>query len=37
MNLDKNVNYSSGTLRVTFTASSDIRPEKYAEAKLALH
>ena len=37
-NLNKisGVNYKSGTLRVIFSASSDVRPVRYAEAELSL-
>lgn len=31
------VNYRSGKLRITFSAPSDVKPEKYAEAELVLH
>ena len=31
------VDYRSGTLRVIFSAPSDVKPERYAEAELALH
>jgi hypothetical protein len=30
------VDFSTGILRVTFSASSDVKPEKYAEAELNL-
>lgn len=33
---DKGVNYSSGKLLVTYSAPSDMKPEKYAEAELML-
>lgn len=38
VNLLKNegIDFSSGTLRVTYSAPSDVRPERYAEAELAL-
>jgi P pilus assembly chaperone PapD len=31
------VNFRSGTLRVTYSAPSDVRPERYAEAELTLN
>jgi hypothetical protein len=31
------VDYKSGTLRVIYSSSSDVRPERYAEAELALN
>jgi hypothetical protein len=31
------VDFSTGKLRVTFSAPSDVRPEKYAEAELILN
>ena len=34
---DKGVDYGSGKLRVTYSASSDMKPEKYTEAELVLH
>jgi P pilus assembly chaperone PapD len=39
LNLDKlpGVDYKSGTLRVIFSAPSDVKPVRYAEAELALH
>ena len=33
---DKGVDYGSGKLHVTYSASSDMKPEKYAEAELML-
>ena len=36
MNLPE-VDYGKGKIHVTFSASSDVRPEKYAEAELVLH
>jgi hypothetical protein len=33
---DKGVDYSGGSLRVTYSAPSDVKPEKYAEAELML-
>ena len=39
LNLDRipDVDYKSGTLRVIFSAPSDVKPVRYAEAELALH
>ena len=34
---DKGVDFGSGRLRVTYSAPSDMKPEKYAEAELMLH
>jgi len=31
------VDYSSGTLRVIYSSSSDVKPERYAEAELAIN
>ncbi len=31
------VDYTSGTLRAVFSAPSDVKPERYAEAEVALH
>lgn len=31
------VDYTSGTLRAVFSAPSDVKPERYAEAELTLH
>lgn len=31
------IDLSSGKLRVTFSAPSDVKPQKYAEAELILH
>lgn len=31
------VDYTSGTLRAVFSAPSDVKPERYAEAELSLH
>ena len=31
------VDYRSGTLRVIYSSSSDVKPERYAEAELALN
>ena len=33
----KGVNYKEGTLRVMYSAPSDVKPARYAEAELALH
>jgi P pilus assembly chaperone PapD len=33
---DKSVDYSGGSLRVTYSAPSEVKPEKYAEAELML-
>lgn len=39
LNLIKNetVNYKSGTLRVVYSAPSDVKPERYAEAEISLN
>jgi hypothetical protein len=37
LNRIKGVDFSNGTLRVIYSASSDLKPERYAEAELALH
>lgn len=37
LNILPGVDYRSGTLRVIYSAPSDVKPERYAEAELALH
>ncbi|HLP74825.1 MAG TPA: hypothetical protein VK155_18110 [Bacteroidales bacterium] len=39
LNLNKvpGVDYTTGTLRTIFSAPSDVKPERYAEAELSLH
>jgi P pilus assembly chaperone PapD len=34
---DPGINYHSGTLKVVFSASSDVKPVRYAEAEVQLH
>jgi P pilus assembly chaperone PapD len=36
LNASKEINYRKGTLRVIYSASSDVKPVRYAEAELAI-
>jgi P pilus assembly chaperone PapD len=36
LNLNRGIDFRSGKLRVTFSAPSDVKPSKYAEAELSL-
>jgi P pilus assembly chaperone PapD len=37
LNTEAGVDYHSGTLRAIFSAPSDVKPERYAEAEVSLH
>jgi P pilus assembly chaperone PapD len=37
LNTVAGVDYQSGTLRATYSAPTDVRPERYAEAEVSLH